>query len=226
MESVMSDPIIDSVRSFVAGLVVAIAAVSGVDAGESRPKNEECPPTRQTDLALEAVSDLVRRNEDIVLGTVISRRPSSSGEWRGANRVFRVSVLGVLKGDERVREFDLAGLEPDNLYPIDPYVLAAHSMHATIKEAKHSSMPHNYSEYPPFGATTRYKLASAKGKQDCDYAPVLEVGMTYLMFLSRPYSHLSFEPIVYLGGDVWFEHVQALAARQKTIEIEPPVKPR
>ncbi len=217
----MSDPIIKFVRSFVAVLGVKIVSVSGVDASDLRPKNEECPATRQTDSALEAVSDLVRRNQDIVLGTVISRRPSSSGEWRGANRVFRVSVLGVLKGDERVREFDLAGLEPDNLYPIDPYVLAAHSMHATIKETSHPSMPHNYSEYPPFGATTRYKLTSAKGKQDCDYAPVLEVGMTYLMFLSRPYSHLSFEPIVYLGGDAWVEHVQASVARQKALEVKP-----
>lgn len=201
----MSDLAIGSVRKLAAVIVVAVASVSDLHASGMREKHEECPPTRQTYSTREAVSDLVRRNESIVVGTVVGQRSSLSGEWRGVNRIFSVAVHDVLKGDEQLRVLELAGLESDSLYPIDPYVLSATARHASITD-----MP----ERPPFGATRQFRRKKPIGTASCEYVPVLEVGMTYLMFLSRPYAHLSFEPVVDFGSDAWLAHVRSVVGRQ------------
>lgn len=184
-------------------------------AGMKDAKPEECPPTRQSSEQSEAVSDLVRRNQDIVLGTVVEQRPVSMGEWRGANRKFRVVIDSVLKGNMFPEQivFEIVGLQSDSLYPIDPYVLGVHSKHASVAVKYPPPLTQDNAEYPPFGATRKFKLTSAKGQNSCDYAPMLEVGMTYLMFLSRPYSHLSFEPIVNEADDAWLAHVQKVVAK-------------
>jgi hypothetical protein len=205
MELAMSDLANLCLRKIASMVVVAVASTSSLHAADVREKHEECPPTRQTYSAEELVSDLVRRNETILVGTVVSQLPSSSGEWRGVNRVFSVAVQDVLKGDEQLNAFELAGLESDSLYPIDPYVLSATSRHATVNENP---------ERPPFGGTRQFKRVLPIGTTTCEYVPVLEVGMTYLMFLSRPYAHLSFEPIVDFGADDWLAHVRTVVTRQ------------
>jgi hypothetical protein len=200
-----------------AGTFLLFFSLSMVAAARGREaKHGECPATRQTSEQRESVSELVRRNQDIVVATVMEQRPLPKGEWRGVNREFRVVIDFVVKGKEVPDQnvFEIAGLESDSLYPIDPYVLRAHSLHALIEEKYPSPLTQNNAEYPPFGVTRQFELKSAKGPQTCDYAPVLEVGMTYLMFLSRPYSSLSFEPVVDISDDAWLRRVRNVVEQQ------------
>jgi hypothetical protein len=69
-------------------------------------------------------------------------------------------------------------------------------------------------EWPDFGRTERFERLQAKDINDCDYVPVLDLGMTYLMFLSPPYTRLSFEPIVNELHDPWYAHVRKVARLQ------------
>jgi hypothetical protein len=213
----MIDCSINGLRILWGGTLVFCLTVSAsAVALERESKHEECPATRQSIDRRESVSDLVRRSRDIVVATVMEQRPLPNGDWRGVNREFRAVVDFVVKGDMFPSQvvFDIAGLESDSLYPIDPYVLGAHSKHESV-EVEYPGSFQNNAEYPPFGRTRQFKLASAKGQQECGYAPVLEVGMTYLMFLSRPYTSLSFEPIVDAGDDAWLRRVRIVVEKQR-----------
>jgi hypothetical protein len=208
---------IHDLQRTLAGTFLLFLSVSTAAAARGREaKHEECPATRQTSEQRESVSELVRRNQDIVVATVMEQRPLPKGEWRGANREFRVVIDIVVKGNEfpEHRVFEIAGLESDSLYPIDPYVLGAHSKHESV-EVEYPGFSQNNAEYPPFGGTRQFELASAKGLQECGYAPMLEVGMTYLMFLSQPYTSLSFEPIVNVADDAWLRRVSVVVEKQR-----------
>jgi hypothetical protein len=204
-------------RALTGTLLLCLSAATSAAAPGTEAKHEECPATRQTSEQRESVSDLVRRTGDIVVATVMEQRSLPDGEWRGMNREFRAVIDQVVKGDAFPDRtvFVVAGLESDSLYPIDPYVLGAHSRHEEV-EAEYPGFFQDNAEYPPFGGTRQFKLASAKGQHECGYAPVLEVGMTYLMFLSRPYTSLSFEPIVHIGDNAWLRRVRIVVARQST----------
>jgi len=190
-------------RSYIpaAACVFLVSFYGSALAEPNETRNVHCGPSRDKQ---ETVSELIQRTDHIILGQVTDVRPIQNGAWRGKNVVFTVSILSTLKGPDAPGSVTVHGLMPDRVFAVDPYLLDLTYRHqAGLRNP----------EMPEFGYTDRFKRSDAKGLMDCDYVPTLDRGMIYLMFLTKPYTAVSFEPIANALHDAWYRHVMSKTRR-------------
>jgi hypothetical protein len=154
-------------------------------------------------LLAETVTSLVARSSSIAIARVHAARDIPDDRWEGDNVLFDVEVLGDLLSSESPRRQTLAGVRATPTEVAEQ--LAAVNRHNNLQKLG----------YRMFGGATKLYRVKATGK--CEYVPSLAVGQRYLIFLPRPYSPKSFEPILDPASDGFYHSIVQEYAIQEVL---------
>ncbi len=122
--------------------------------------------------------------------------------WIGENVIYRLQLIEVFKGDKSVIADELGylkieGVRPRYQFPFDPFLFEVTNYHREYLQSAETEVDSNI---------RRDKFYLQFNPRYCEYAPYFDVGISYLIVVTEPYSVVSFEPIL-SRDDAWYFRV-------------------